>query len=79
MKYPATLPTPSIRAAQALPSGCSDDGSVSTRSARSTACTGHDTMSARSLEHKTELTSINGEVNGEDSEYCEPDGKKVVL
>ncbi len=39
MKYPATLPNPSIRAAQALASACSVEGNVSTMRARSTAWT----------------------------------------
>ena len=43
-KNPITLPIPSMRAAQALPEACSEEGIVSTRRARSTACT---TMSLR--------------------------------
>jgi len=39
MKNPATLPIASIRAAQAVPEGCSKTGSVSTIKARSTAIT----------------------------------------
>jgi hypothetical protein len=38
-KKPITLPTPNIRAAQALTEACSDEGIVSTRRARSTAIT----------------------------------------
>lgn len=37
MKYPATLPKPSMRAAHAFASACSAEGRVSTMSARSTA------------------------------------------
>lgn len=36
-KKPMTLPTPSMRAAQAFPAGCAAEGSVSTKRARSTA------------------------------------------
>jgi len=38
-KKPMTLPIPCIRAAQAFPTAWSEEGIVSTRRARSTACT----------------------------------------
>ena len=46
MKKPNTLPIPNIRAAQALPKACSDEGIVSIRRARSTDIT---TMSVTML------------------------------
>ena len=39
MKNPATLPTTSMRAAQAVPEGCSEVGNMSITKARSTAIT----------------------------------------
>jgi hypothetical protein len=39
MKNPATLPTTSMRAAQAVPEGCSEVGNMSIIKARSTAIT----------------------------------------
>ena len=63
-KKPIILPTPNIRAAQALPRGCSDEGIVSTRRARSTDIT---TTSLRMLTSlnldPTMLTSIDRKIN----------------
>ena len=63
-KKPIILPTPNIRAAQALPEACSEEGIVSTRRARSTDIT---TMFVRMLIclnlDPTMLTGVDRKVN----------------
>ncbi len=79
-KNPTTLPTPSIRAAHAFPAAWSDGGSVSTRSARSTACTAEiHYLEIRGINMCYELTSVDGEVNEINRQDSEPYSKIVVL
>ena len=53
-KKPTTLPIPSIRAAQAFPAAWSEEGIVSTRRARSTACTA---LIAKSMRQTARMAS----------------------
>jgi hypothetical protein len=63
MKNPATLPIASIRAAQAVPEGCSKAGSVSTTRARSTAITEGKTFSGQRSTVLVELTCVDRKVD----------------
>ena len=64
MKNPATLPTPDIRAAQALPEACLEEGSVSTRRARSTAITNTNLRRENHVKYRpTMLTDVDRKVN----------------
>jgi hypothetical protein len=80
MKNPATLPSPSIRAAHAFPSTWSDASKVSTISARSTACTSNQDVLARNLFEKLSiLTSVDGKIDQKDSSNGKINRKVIIL
>jgi hypothetical protein len=80
-KNPPTLPMPNMIAAHAFPFACSARGRMSTRRARSTACTNSPVRSSdRNIKNEYgDFTGVDAKVDAVYGQDREPDGQNVVL